>query len=149
MPTYATNKKARFDYHILETLEAGIVLSGAEVKAVRSGQMNLKGTFVAVYADHAELLNAHIGPYKYATLKEAYDPTHSRKLLLHRKEIAYLQGKKQEEGLTIIPLSVYTKGRQIKIEIGIAKGKKQYDKRETIKNRDVKKEMARRMKGDY
>lgn len=148
MPTYATNKKARFDYTILETLEAGIVLSGSEVKAVRQGNINLKGAFVAVYGNRAELLNAYIGPYKYAAVKETYDPSQSRTLLLHQKEIAYLQGKKQEEGLTIVPLSVYTKGRQIKIEIGVAKGKKQYDKRESVKNRDIKKEMARRLKGE-
>lgn len=149
MPVYATNKKARFDYTILETLEAGIMLSGAEVKAVRQGNLNLKGAFVTVYGNRAELLNAYIGPYKYAPQKESYDPTASRKLLIHKKEIAYLLGKKQEEGLTIVPLSVYTKGRQIKVEIGIAKGKKLYDKRESVKNRDVKREMARQMKGDY
>ncbi len=149
MPSYATNKKARFDYTVLETMEAGIVLSGPEVKAIRQGHINLKGAFVAVYGDRAELLNAYIGPYVYAPQKEAYDPTHSRKLLLHRREIAYLQGKKQEEGLTIVPLSVYTKGRHIKVEIAIAKGKKMYDKRESVKNREVKREMSRNLKGEY
>ena len=146
---YASNKKAHFDYTIIDTLEAGIVLSGSEVKAVRNGLMNLKGTFVAVYADHAELLNAHIGQYKYSVGKELYyDPTKSRKLLLHKREIAYLQGKKQEEGLTIVPLSVYTKGRQIKVEIGLAKGKKLYDKRESIKTRDLNRQLQRNKKGD-
>lgn len=148
MTVYATNKKARFDYAILDILEAGIVLSGSEVKAVRNGHINLKGAFVTVYGNRAELLNAYIGPYKYAAQKETYDPTISRKLLLHQREIAYLQGKKQEEGLTIIPLSVYTKGRQIKVEIGIAKGKKLYDKRESIKTRDLNRQLQRHKKGD-
>lgn len=143
---YSQNKKARFDYDILDTVEAGIVLSGAEVKAIREGSMQLKGAYVTFHNNEAHLLNAYIGPYKYAIKKDEYQPERTRVLLLKRKEIAYLQGKRQENGLTILPLSVYNKGRHIKIELGIARGKKKYDKRASVKERDVKKEIARKMK---
>ncbi len=147
MPTYAVNRKVTYDYEILEKLEAGVVLSGAEVKAVRNGQINLKGSYVTFLRTEAYLLNAHISPYKFASPKAAYDPTHSRKLLLSQKEIAYLRGKSEEAGLTIVPLSVYTKSRFIKIEIAVARGKKKYDKREAIKKRDVQKDMRRALRG--
>lgn len=142
----AQNKKARFDYQILDTVEAGIVLTGPEVKAIRQGSIHLKGAFVAFYQNEATLLNAYIGPYKYAMNNDAYNPERTRKLLLHAREIAYLQGKKQENGLTILPLSVYTKGRHIKVELGIAKGKKLHDKRASLKDKDVKREIQRKMK---
>ncbi len=140
---YAVNKKARFDYEILDTLEAGLALTGPEVKSVRNKKMKLTGSFISIHKDEAYLTNAHISKYTYATIKD-YDPERSRKLLLSKKEISYLRGKSQEKGLTIVPLSVYTKGRHIKIEIGIARGKKQYDKKRVLKERDQKRE-ARRM----
>ncbi len=146
MPTYAKNKKALFDYDILDTLEAGLVLSGAEVKSVRNGQINLKGAFVTFHKNEALLTNAHISKYKNAGNLDSYDPTKSRKLLLKAKQIAYLQGKSQEKGLTIVPLSVYTKGRRIKVEIGVGKGKKKYDKKETKKRRDIEREAQRSIK---
>ncbi len=147
MPVYAVNKKARFDYEILETYEGGLVLSGQEVKSVRNGQAKLAGAFVTFHGSASLLTNAHISKYTHASGLDAYDPTHSRRLLLSKREINYLRGKSQEAGLTIIPLSLYTKGHYIKVEIGIAKGKRQFDKRETIKKRDQDREVKRKMKG--
>jgi SsrA-binding protein len=143
---YARNKKARFDYDILEQIEAGLILTGPEVKAVRAGQVKLVGGFVSFYRDEAFLNNAHISKYKYATL-DSYDPDRSRKLLLSKKEIAYLRGKSQERGLTVVPLSIYTKGRLIKVGLGIGRGKKLHDKRRTIKKREQDREMRRAVKG--
>lgn len=148
MPTYAVNKKARFDYEILENIEAGLVLTGSEVKAIRNKQIKLVGSFVTIHNEEAYLLNTHISKYKYSSEKD-YEPERSRKLLLNKKQIAYLTGKSQEKGLTIIPLSVYTRGRKIKIDIGIGRGKKQFDKRRDIKNRDQSRDLRRALKGDY
>lgn len=145
MPTYAVNKKARFEYEILETFEAGLVLTGAEVKSVRDGNIRLSGSYVTFHHNSASLLNGHISPYKHAQQQD-YDPTHSRQLLLKAKEINYLRGKLSEKGLTIVPLSVYTKRNKIKIEIGLGKGKKTFDKRETIKKRDADREIKQKMK---
>jgi SsrA-binding protein len=145
MPTYAINKKARFDYEILQTLEAGLILEGHEVKSIRGIHMKLTGAFVTVHNDATYLVNAHIPAYKFSVVQN-YDPTHSRKLLLSRKEINYLRGKLNEKGLTIVPISVYSKGRLLKIEIGIGKGKKLFDKRKTIKEREQKREMRRNLK---
>lgn len=149
MPTYATNKHARFDYEILDTFEAGLVLSGQEVKSIRGKQINLKGSFISFHKNEAFLTNAHISKYKYAGTLENYDPTQSRKLLLGRKDIDKLRGKSEEKGLTIVPLSVYTRGSKIKVSIGVAKGKKKHDKRETIKKRDQDRDLRRAKKGDY
>lgn len=141
------NKKAYFDYEILETFEAGVVLSGQEVKAVKNNQINLKGSYVVIKNGEAFLLNAHISPYKKAGILKDYNPERSRKLLLNKKELKHLIGKSQEKGLTILPLKVYTKGRgKIKIEIGIGKGKKKYEKRETIKKREVEREIKQKLK---
>ncbi|OGH85960.1 MAG: SsrA-binding protein [Candidatus Magasanikbacteria bacterium RIFOXYC12_FULL_33_11] len=148
MATYAVNKKAKFDYEILETMEAGLVLTGPEVKSVRAKQLKLLGSFVTFHNDEAYLLNTHISKYKYASLKD-YEPERSRKILLNRKQIAYLTGKLQEKGLTIVPLAVYTKGRKIKVEIGIGRGKKQFDKKRVLKEREEKRDMKRALKGDY
>ncbi len=142
----AENKKAFFEYEILEKLEAGLVLSGQETKSAKLGQIDLKGTYVTFYDGQPYILNMHINKYKPAGPMPDYDPTHSRRLLLHKKQIAYLQGKSVEKGLTIIPLRVYTKGRLVKIELAVAKGKKLYDKRESIKNRDLKRELDRARK---
>jgi SsrA-binding protein len=145
MPNLAVNKKATFEYEILEKLEAGLMLTGAEVKSVRNGNIRLLGAYVTFHGTSANLLNAHISPYKYAQ-NEEYDPTVSRRLLLKQKEINYLRGKLSEKGLTIIPLSVYTKGNLIKIESGVGRGKKTFDKRESVKKRDQKREIAKKLK---
>ena len=138
MPNLAKNKKGLFNYDILEKKEAGIVLTGAEVKSVKNGQINLKGSYITIKGGEAFLIGAHISPYKPAAGKQKdYTPTQERRLLLHRRELERLQGKMTSEGLTIIPISVYTKSNLIKVEIGLAKGKKKYEKRETIKNRDI------------
>lgn len=146
MPTYADNRKATFDYEILEKYEAGLVLSGQEVKSIRTGHVSLKGAFITFHGNEALLTNAHIAKYKYASKALEYEPEKSRKILLKKKEINHLRGKTQEKGLTIIPLSIYTKGRRIKIEIAVCRGKKKYDKRESIKAREMKIEIARKMK---
>jgi len=146
MPTYAINKKAKFDYEILDTYEAGLVLEGQEVKSIRNGNISMKGAFVSFHKEDAFLTNVHIPKYKFAGNVTDYDPERSRKLLLKRKEIDYLREKSQEKGLTVVPLSVYTKGRHIKVSIGVGRGKKKHDKRETIKRRELKRELDRKMK---
>lgn len=143
MPTLADNKKARFDYDVLEKYEAGLVLTGQEVKAAKNGQMKLAGAFVSFYRGDAYLTGAHISKYQQAGPIEGYDPEHSRRLLLKKKEIKYLQEQGHEKGLTVVPLSVYTKERLIKIEIAVGRGRKQYDKREVLKKRDLDREMKR------
>lgn len=142
----ASNKKALFDYEILEKYEAGLMLRGFEVKSVRNGQISLKGAYITFHNNKAFLTNAHISLYKPAGKMDDYDPTQSRAILLSKRELRYLQGKSQEKGLTIVPLSVYTKKRFIKVEIGVAQGKKKYDKRETIKKRDLDREIRRTLK---
>ncbi len=146
MPTYSVNKKAKFDYEILETFEAGLVLNGIEVKSIRTGSASLKGAFVTFHGADAFITNFHIPKYKYSGSALNYEPERSRKLLLKAKEISYLRGKSQEKGLTIVPISLYTKGRRIKVEVAVCRGKKKYDKRETIKKRELKKELGRKIK---
>lgn len=146
MPNYAKNKFAFHDYEILDRLEAGLVLTGAETKAIRTETTRLKGSYVSLRGDEAWLVNVHIPRYRYAGNLENYDPERPRKLLLKAKEIAYLQGKSQEKGLTIVPLSVYSKGRHIKLEIGVARGKKLHDKRKTLKDRAIKRDLKRELK---
>lgn len=145
MPTYATNKRARFDYDILDTVEAGLVLTGGEVKSIRNGAARLAGSFVTFHGDGAYLINFHIAKYAKAAPSMPHDPDRSKKLLLKKKQTDFLRGKAQEQGLTIIPLSVYTRGSRIKVEIGVARGKKKYDKREKIKRRDIERDMRRRV----
>src|SRR3989338_4458992 len=142
----AENKKALFDYDILEKYEAGLALTGQEVKSARLGQIALKGSYVTFHNSKAYVLNMHINKYKAAGPLPDYDPTHTRQLLLHKKEIAYLQGKAMEKGLTIVPLSVYTKQRLLKIEVAVARGRKTFDKREVIKKRELKRELDRARK---
>ena len=146
MKPYAVNKKAKFDYEILDTLEAGLVLTGGEVKSIRSGSASLKGGFITFHNDDANLINVHIPKYKYVGNTKDYEPERSRKLLLKAKEITYLKGKIQEKGLTIIPLSLYNSGRHIKLEVALVRGKKNYDKRETIKKRELNREVKRSLK---
>lgn len=146
MPSYARNKKIHHSYEILDTLEAGLVLTGAETKAIRTETMRLKGSYVSLRDDEAWLVSAYIPRYKYAGNDPDYNPERPRKLLLKTKEIAYLQGKSAEKGLTIVPISVYSKGRHIKLEIGVARGKKLHDKRADIKKRDIERDMRRDLK---
>jgi len=147
MAIYGENKKARFDYEILEKFEAGLVLTGQEVKSVRGGHISLKGGFVVFHNGEAQVINVHIPKYRFAAALPSYNPERSRKLLLKKKEINYLRGKAQEEGLTILPLSVYDSASHVKMQIGIGRGKKKWDKRESIKRRDSVREVRKRMKG--
>lgn len=142
MPTYAVNKKARHEYEILDTVEAGLVLTGQEVKSIRTGNIKLLGSYVTFHEGNAELLNLHIPLYRFAT-NPTYVPDRTRRLLLNKKELAYLYGKSQEKGLTILPVSVYTKGQRIKIELAVGRGKKLHDKRQTLKDRDVNRKIQR------
>lgn len=146
MPTLAKNKKAYFDYEILETYEAGIVLAGYEVKSVKLGHVSLAGSFVTIKGNEVFLTNTNISPYKYANMPKDYEPTKSRKLLLNRSEINTLIGKSKAQGLTILPLSMYTKRNKIKVEIGVARGKKKHEKRENLKKKEADKEMRRALK---
>jgi SsrA-binding protein len=136
----AQNRKALHDYHVLERLEAGIELSGTEVKAVRAGKVQLKDSYVAFDGVQAWLVGAHISPYSHGN-RENHDPERKRRLLLKRREIEKLFGRTQVKGLTVIPLAVYLKGNWIKLELGLAQGKKLYDKREAEKRRVLDREM--------
>jgi SsrA-binding protein len=136
------NKKAYRNYNIEETFEAGIVLTGAEVKSVRSRRCNLSNAYVKFMGDELWLINADIAKYKYDG-SEQYDSRRRRKLLLSRKEIEYLKGKIKQSRLTLVPLSIYTTRGLIKVEVGLGKGKKKYQKKEIEKERDVKRQMAR------
>ncbi len=152
MPTYATNKRGRFDYEILGTYEAGIVLAGHEVKSIKLGHISLKGAFVTLKnlknkeIPEAYLTNCHITPYKFAGKLDNYDPDQPRKLLLKRSEIRQLIGKTKEKGLTLVPIRVYNKGRLIKLAFGIGKGKKKIDKRQDIKKRETDRKLQRLQK---
>lgn len=140
------NKKAIFDYTVMETFEAGINLSGAEVKSLRAGHASLEGSFVRLIGSEAYLINAQIFPYIYAR-PQGYDPKRTRKLLLHKREILHLKGKIEAANLTLIPLSWYTKGPLVKLEIALARGKKQYQKREAKKREDMRRELERDFRG--
>ena len=142
----ATNDRARYDYELLDKLEAGLVLTGQETKSAKTGHMKLKGAHVAFTRGEAVLLGAHIARYPKAGPLPDYDPERSRKLLLHKRELERLRGKREEDGLTIIPLRAYMKAGRIKIEIAIARGKKQYEKRETVKAAEAKREIDRAMR---
>ena len=146
MPSLSHNKKAKFDYEILESFEAGLVLEGHEVKSVRAGRMSLLGAYVTISRGMVWLIGSHIQKYPQAGPLADYDPDRSRKLLLHRRETQKLAGKLEQKGLTLVPISVYTKGSKIKLEFGLARGKKQYQKKETLKRRDIDREVRRTMK---
>ena len=141
----AQNKKARHDYQILETLEAGLVLTGTEIKSVRERRINLKDGFAQIHNGEAWLMNVHISEYTQGN-RFNHDPLRARKLLLHKKEIQKLTGQTSEKGITIVPLKVYLKHGFAKVLLGIAKGKHDYDKRETIKKRDQEREIRRPLK---
>ena len=147
MAHYAENRKAYFNYEILEKYEAGIELLGVEVKSVRSGKMSLEGAFVIVRGGEVFLINANIPPYQPNNTSSDYDLLRNRKLLLTKKEIEILSGSEKNKSLTIAPISVYNKGRKIKVEIALAKGKKKLDKRQTIKKRETDREIRREYKG--
>jgi len=139
------NRRVRFDYHLLEKFEVGIVLTGAEVKSVKESKIKLEESFVRLADDGAYLVNAHISPYRHAR-SESYEPTRSRRLLLHKKEILSLAKKIESKGLTLVPVSCYTKKGKIKLEIALARGKRKWDKREAIKRRDLEREVKRELK---
>lgn len=139
------NRKAYHDFHILEKIEAGLVLHGTEVKAIREGKINIKEAYCNFQDDELYLLQAHISAYSH-TGYEHHDPIRPKKLLLHHKELSKLHKKRNEQNLTIIPLSLYWSGNHIKVELGLAKGKKLYDKRQDIAERDQKRNIERQMK---
>lgn len=139
------NKKAYFNYQILEKKEAGIILTGPEVKSVKKGQVNLKDSYAVLKDSEIWLLNLYIAPFKQAAGIEQ-NPLRSRKLLLNKREISSLIGKLQSKGLTLIPLKIYLKGGLIKIELGLGKGKTLFDKRETLKKKDQERELRRELK---
>ena len=135
----ATNRKAYFNYEILDRLEAGIRLVGTEVKAIREGGLNFRDSFVEFKAGELFLIGCRIGPYSHGN-RENHDEGRDRKLLLHKREILKFGGKATEQGLTIVPLKAYLKKGRVKLEIGLARGKRAHDKRETIKRRDIERE---------
>ncbi len=139
------NRGARHSYEILETIEVGIVLGGPEVKSLRNGGGNIKDSYAQVRNAEVFLANFHISPYEKASISN-YDPTRPRKLLLHRKEIQRLASKVKEKGLTLVPLSLYLKGNRIKVELGLAKGRRAHSKKEAIKERDIQREVSREVK---
>ncbi|MDP3741282.1 MAG: SsrA-binding protein SmpB [bacterium] len=147
MRILAKNKEAYFNYEIEETLEAGISLLGHEVKSAKAGQVSLKGAHVTIHGNEALLTNMHIAPYKYAGELPGYDSTRSRKLLLKRKEISGMIGKYKIAGYAIVPLELYTKKGLIKVKLGIGRGKKKWDKRETIKKREDERKISRAIRG--
>ncbi len=146
MGRYAENKKARFDYSVEETYTAGIELEGFEVKSIRAGGMNLSGARVLVRGGEAFLVGASIRPYQQNNTPETYDPERPRRLLLNKKELSELENMGEKKGLTIVPLSVYNKGRMIKCDIAVARGKKKFDKREATKEREVMRDIRRTVK---
>jgi SsrA-binding protein len=140
--TIATNRRARHEYEILETHEAGLVLRGTEVKSLRAGQVNFKDSYATVRNGEVWLIGCHINPYSHGT-DANHDPERDRKLLLHAREISRLGGKIAERGLTLVPLKLYFKQGRAKVEIGLARGKKLYDKRSALREREVSREMDR------
>jgi len=139
------NRRARFDYHLLEKFEAGVVLTGGEVKSVKAGHISLEGAFVQLRSGEAWLVNAHIHPYPFADNRD-YEPRRSRKLLLNKNELLKINQKTTEKGLTMVPIACYNKGSKIKVAIALAKGKKQFEKREAIKKRDIERETQAELK---
>lgn len=141
----AQNRKARHDYSIIETYEAGLVLTGTEIKSIRAGKMNIQDGFISFYQGEAWLKNAHISPYDHGNLFN-HDPLRDRKLLLHAKEISDLSKASQQQGMTVVPLKVYLVRGRAKLLIGLAKGKHHYDKRQTLKEQQAKRDIERALK---
>ena len=141
MTVFANNQKAFFDYELISKFSAGLELLGLEVKSVRRGKMNLRGAFIAVRGSEAYLVGADIPAYQPKNAPKDYDATRPRKLLLSKEEIEWLRAAEATKGLTIVPLSVYNKGRFLKLDLAIARGKKKYDKRQAIKKREIEREI--------
>jgi SsrA-binding protein len=141
----AENRKAFHDYHILETFEAGVVLQGTEVKAIREGRVNLRDSYARVEQDEVFLYNVHISAYEHRGYAD-HEPTRRRKLLLHRQEIRKLIGKTVERGMTLVPTRMYFKNNRVKVAVGLARGKQAHDKRETIKRREIDRETRAALK---
>jgi len=146
MGTYIQNRKARFNFEIIETFEAGIVLSGQEVKSIRNGKGKLEGAYVLVRGGEAFLVSASVSPYQVANTAKNYEPERVRKLLLSKKELAHLEQQTETARLTAVPIRWHSAGRNIKLEFAIARGKRNYDKRETLKARDSKRDIDRTLK---
>jgi SsrA-binding protein len=144
----ATNRKARHDYFLTDTYEAGIVLKGSEIKSIRAGRISIKEAYVQIEGQEAWLVNAHIAPYEQASYL-GHEPRRRRKLLLHRREIDNLWDDIRRKGVTIIPIRVYLKNGRAKIEIAVGRGKKQYDKRHEIAKRDAQREIDRNLRQRY
>ncbi len=145
MKIVCQNRKAYHDYDIIETYEAGIVLRGTEVKSLREGRANLKDSYVIIKEGEAWLLNCHISPYSHGNIMN-HDPVRTRKLLFHKKEIQRLMGQIAQKGYTLIPLKIYFKGPWAKVEVALAKGKRKYEKRDRIREREAQREIDRAMK---
>lgn len=143
----AENRRARYDYEILETYEGGLVLRGHEVKAIKTGHVSLKGSYVVIKDNELYLINASVPPYQPVNTPEDYSPERSRKILLKKSEIKSLIGRSKAKGLTLVPLKLYTKRNKIKLEFAIAKGKREIDKREKIKKRETEREIGRKLRG--
>jgi len=141
----STNRKAKFEYFLIETFEAGLSLQGSEIKSIRAGQISLKEAYVQTDGEEAWLMNAHVAPYEQAN-RFNHDPLRQRRLLLHKREIRQLWDSVRQKGMTIIPTRVYLKDGRAKVEIALARGKKTYDKRETIAKRDRERDSAREMR---
>jgi len=141
------NRRARHEYHILETFETGMILTGPEVKSIRAGLANLAEAHCIIRKDRVLLIGCHISPYKPAAMNNPSDPTRSRQLLLHKKEVERLLGKMKEKGLTLVPLKLYFNAHNFaKLEIGLARGKKMHDKRQDVKERDIRRDLQRQYK---
>lgn len=143
-----TNRRARYEYYIEETLEAGMALKGSEVKSIREGNINLQEAFCRIENGEMKLFNCHIAPYSHGGESTNHDPTRDRKLLLHRSEIRKWKKATEQKGYTIVPLKVYFRKGYAKMEIGLAKGKKHYDKRSDIAEQETKRRLDRAMRGD-
>ena len=146
MTVLIDNRKAHFNFEVIEKYEAGIELFGFEVKSIKSGRAILAGAFAIVRGGEVYLMNMQIPPYQVGNTPESYDPTRTRRLLLSKKQINSLASSDGMKGLTLVPFSLYSKGRLVKVELAVVKGKKNYDKRETIKKRDVEREISREYK---
>lgn len=143
--TVAVNRRARHEYAVDETLEAGLVLSGTEIKSIRAGRVNLAEAYARIEHGEAWLIGAHIAPYEQGN-RNNHEPTRTRKLLMHRDQIAELVGRTQAKGYTLVPLKLYIRNGMAKLELGVARGKKAYDKRRTIAERDMRRELERSTK---
>ena len=144
--TVVTNRRVRREYFIEESFEAGLVLTGSEIKSIRAGRANLQDSYVSIRDGEAWLVNLHVSPYKQASI-ESHEPKRDRKLLLHRRQIDRLLGKVQAKGYTIVPLRLYLKNNRAKVEIALAKGKKLYDKRADLAKRQAQRDMERAVRG--